>query len=180
MGRKVQTFHQLFQKLQICLLRVGQSFYKQPCSGRKVSLGGLRPPTSNPTLKNLKFGTPWASYGCFGDHLSAFKVEFFFSFFKASTRPPLLSAPYLRNLESCVNKSLWQKQIANILKEQNFDVFGLYWGHIWRPERRLATKVPNIHTGAEKISALGRKRSQCCADFVNLTAPTSKHSQLGL
>ena len=75
MGRKVHTFHQLFQKLQICLLRGGQSFYIKTCRGRKVSLGGLRPPTSNPTLKNLKFGTPWASYGCFGDHLSAFEVE---------------------------------------------------------------------------------------------------------
>ena len=40
-----------------------------------VSLGGLRGPTSNPVLKNQKFGTPWASYGCLGDHLSAFEVE---------------------------------------------------------------------------------------------------------
>ena len=68
-------FHQIFQKLQICFNRKGQLFYKQSCSGRKVSLGGLRGPTSNPVLKNLKFGTPWASYGCFGDHLSAFEVE---------------------------------------------------------------------------------------------------------
>ena len=64
-----------FQKLQISLLRKWKTVYKKSCRGQKVSLGGLRPPTSNPTLKNLKFGTPWASYGCFGDHLSAFEVE---------------------------------------------------------------------------------------------------------
>ena len=55
-----------FQKLQISLLRKWKTVYKKSCRGQKVSLGGLRPPTSNPTLKNLKFGTPWASYGCFG------------------------------------------------------------------------------------------------------------------
>ena len=99
MGRKVHTFHQLFQKLQICLLRGGQSFYKQSCSGRIVSDRRLRAPTSNPVLKNLKFGTPWASYGCFGDHLSAFEVKFLFCFFEGVETAAIAEQPDLNNLE---------------------------------------------------------------------------------
>ena len=64
-----------FQKLQITLLRGGKTFYKKSCSERTVSYRRLGLPKSNPALKKLKNGTPWAWLGCFGHQLSAFEVK---------------------------------------------------------------------------------------------------------
>ena len=80
------------------------------------------------------------------------KLIFFLRFFKASTRPPLrvhliwITWKVVKTNHSglCTQCALCKKQIFNISKEQNFDVTGLYWGHVWRPETA---------TGAEKMSA---------------------------